>query len=265
MFTGHSGLRQQMLERLARTTETGGANGGDRPLVRRAPAGRAEARPRPPHVTVLVAESEEIVRLGIRAVLSAEKDIVVVGEAATVAETLGEAARLHPTVVIIAGALADGGALDVCRRLQATLPSVRVIVLSRDVEPASVMEAMRAGAAGYLTKRIGRAELCRAVRAVAAGEVLIDPASTRVLLEGIRRGVSPAAMPDTTPLAVQERRVLALVAQGKTNKEIAGALNLSDKTVKNYLSHAFEKLNVSRRAHAAVLFAQSNGTLRQVS
>jgi two-component system response regulator DevR len=262
MFTGHSGLRQQMLERLARTN---GTNGGERPLVRRSTAVRAAARTRPPHVTILVAESEEIVRLGIRAMLSAEKDMVVVGEAATVAETLGEAARLQPTLVIIAGALADGSALDVCRRLQATLPDLRVIVLSRDVEPAAVMEAMRAGAAGYFTKRIGRADLCRAVRAVAAGEVLIDPASTRVLLEGIRRGVSPAAVPDTTPLAVQERRVLALVAQGKTNKEIAGALNLSDKTVKNYLSHAFEKLNVSRRAHAAVLFAQINGTLRQVS
>jgi two-component system response regulator DevR len=100
---------------------------------------------------------------------------------------------------------------------------------------------------------------------VAAGEVLIDPASTRLLLEGIRRGVAATTAPDTTPLAVQERRVLALVAQGKTNKEIGAELNLSDKTVKNYLSHAFEKLNVSRRAHAAVLFAQISGTLRQVS
>jgi DNA-binding NarL/FixJ family response regulator len=251
-----------MLERLAKLN---GPNGRERAIVRGVTAARVEARPRPQPVTVLIAEADEIVRVGIRAVLSAERDVVVVADAATVAETLGQTARLRPAVVIIAGALADGGALDVCRRLQTTVPDTRIVILARDVEPGSVMEAMRAGAAGYFTKRIGRAELCRAVRAVAAGEVLIDPASTRVLLEGIRRGVTPAAASDTTPLAVQERRVLALVAQGKTNKEIAVELNLSDKTVKNYLSHAFEKLNVSRRAHAAVLFAQISGTLRQVS
>ena len=250
-----------MLERLAKLN---GTNGRDRVITRGATAARVETRPRPEPVKVLVAEGDEIVRLGIRAILSAERDVVVVGDAATVSETLGQTARLRPAIVIIAGALADGGALDACRRLQAAIPDARVIILARDVEPASVMEAMRAGAAGYLTKRIGREELCRAVRAVAAGEVLIDPASTRMLLEGIRRGVTPAGTPDTTPLAVQERRVLALVAQGKTNKEIAVELKLSDKTVKNYLSHAFEKLNVSRRAHAAVLFSQISGTLREV-
>jgi two-component system, NarL family, response regulator DevR len=251
-----------MLERFAKSN---GGNGRDRAIVRGVTPARVEARPRTQPVTVLIAEGDEIVRLGIRAILSAEKDIAVVGDAASMAETLGQTARLRPAIVLIADALTDGSALDACRRLQASIPDTRVVILARDVEPGSVMEAMRAGAAGYVTKRVGRAELCRAVRAVAAGEVLIDPASTRLLLEGIRRGVAPTAPPDTTPLAVQERRVLALVAQGKTNKEIGAELNLSDKTVKNYLSHAFEKLNVSRRAHAAVLFSQISGTLRQVS
>jgi two-component system response regulator DevR len=262
MSAGYSRLREEMLERLAKTD---GANRRDRAVVRRTAGTHEPARSRSQPVTILVAEAEEIVRLGIRAALSVEKDLVVAGDAATVAETLSQARRLRPAIVIIAGALTDGSALDVCRRLQADMPDTRVVILARDLEPASVMETMRAGAAGYFTKRIGRAELCRVVRAVAAGEVLIDLASTRVLLEGIRQGVTLAAAPDTTPLAVQERRVLALVAQGKTNKEIAGELKLSDKTVKNYLSHAFEKLNVSRRAHAAVLFAQISGTLRQVS
>jgi DNA-binding NarL/FixJ family response regulator len=195
-------------------------------------------------------------------VLSAEKDLTVVGEAATVGETLREAARLRPTLVIVAGALADGGALDACRRLRAATADARVVLLARDADPASVMDAMRAGAAAYLSTRIGRKDLCRAVRGVASGDVLIDPAATRVLVDGIRGGAPPHAVPATTPLAVQERRVLALVAQGKTNKEIAAALDLSAKTVKNYLSHAFEKLNVSRRAHAAVLFARISGALR---
>jgi DNA-binding NarL/FixJ family response regulator len=127
------------------------------------------------------------------------------------------------------------------------------------------MDAVRMGAAGYFTKRIGRADLCRAVHAVASGEVLIDPPSARALVEGIRRGLMSPVAPDATPLAGQERRVLALVAQGKTNKEIAVDLKLSDKTVKNYLSHAFEKLNVSRRAHAAVLFAKISGSLPSAS
>jgi DNA-binding NarL/FixJ family response regulator len=262
MPAGSSGLRQQMLERLAKTN---GANGSGRAVLRRPAIPPGPARPRVARAAILVSASDEIARLGIRAMLRAEKKLAVVGEAETVAETLTRAARLRPTIVIVAGPLVDGNALEVCRRLQTALPETRVIVLARELDPASVMDALRAGAAGYFTKHIGRDALCRAVHDIAAGEVLIDSASTRVLLEGIRRGITALAPPDTTPLAVQERRVLALVAQGKTNKEIAVALKLSDKTVKNYLSHAFEKLNVSRRAHAAVLFAQISGSFRAAS
>ncbi len=262
MPVGSSGLRQEMLERLAKTN---GANGPGRAVLRRPATPCADARPRVARATILVSESDEIVRLGIRAMLSAEKHLAVVGEAETVAATLSCAARLHPTIVIVGGPLVDGNALEVCRRLQTALPETRVIVLARELDPVSIMDAVRGGAAGYFTKRIGREELCRAVHAVAAGEVLIDLPSTRALLEGIRRGTTSLAAPDTTPLAVQERRVLALVARGKTNKEIAVELKLSDKTVKNYLSHAFEKLNVSRRAQAAVLFAQISGSFGTAS
>jgi DNA-binding NarL/FixJ family response regulator len=252
------GLRQQMLERLAKAKSA--AEGGGIALRARVDARRQRQR-----ATVLIVDADEIVRLGVRAMLSAEKDLVVVGDADSLATAVGLAANLRPAVAIVAGALPDGGVLDVCARLREAAPATRIVILARENGAASVMDAVRAGAAGYFTKHVGRHDLCRAVRAIASGEVLIDSASTRVLLDGIRQGVGPGVPADTTPLAVQERRVLALVAQGKTNKEIAVELNLSDKTVKNYLSHAFEKLNVTRRAQAAVLFSQINGTLRNVS
>jgi DNA-binding NarL/FixJ family response regulator len=224
-----------------------------------------EARRHRAPATVLIVDADEIVRLGVRAMLDAEKDLQVVGDAETVAGATRVAASLRPAVAILTGALPDGGVLDVCARVREAASATRVMILARDHDVVPVVDAMRAGAAGYFTKHVGRHELCRAVRAIAAGEVLIDSASTRVLLEGIRQGAARGGAPETTPLAVQERRVLALVAQGKTNKEIAVELKLSDKTVKNYLSHAFEKLNVTRRAQAAVLFTQAHGSLGAAS
>ena len=249
-----------MLERLAKATTTYGGVGSS--LRNGAPP--RDARPSSPTVTILLVD-DEITRLGIRAALSAEKGLALIGESETIAEALAQASRLRPTIVITGGTLPDGTGLEICRRLQASAPYTRVIVLARDVNSASVVEAVRAGAAGYFAKRISRNDLCRAVKAVAAGELLIDPTSTRLLLDGIRHGITPGSQSETTPLTVQERRVLALVVQGKTNKEIALELSLSDKTVKNYLSHAFEKLNVSRRAQAAVLFAQLTDRLRAAS
>ncbi len=247
-----------MLERLANASATSGGVGSS---LRQNGAPPRDGHPSSPTATILLVD-DEITRLGIRTALSVEKELTLIGESGTIAEALAQATRLRPTIVITGGTLPDGTGLEVCRRLQAGAPYTRVIVLASDVNSASVVEAVRAGAAGYLTKRIRSNDLCRAVKAVAAGELLIDPTSTRVLLEGIRHGITPGPQSEKTPLAVQERRVLALVAQGKTNKEIAVELGLSEKTVKNYLSHAFEKLNVSRRAHAAVLFAQLAGSLR---
>ena len=251
------GLRQQMLERLAKA-KTAAVNGD---LAFR----RADARAPRQRATVIVVDPDEIVRLGLRAALGSDSALEVVGDADSVATATRLAMNLHPAVAVIAGALPDGSALDLCSRLHEIAPSTRAIILARDLDAASVMDAVRAGAAGYFGKHVARHDLCRAVRAIASGEVLIDSVSTRVLLDGIRRGAATRAPAGTTPLAAQERRVLALVAQGKTNKEIAVELHLSDKTVKNYLSHAFEKLNVSRRAQAAVLFAQINGSVRSPS
>jgi DNA-binding NarL/FixJ family response regulator len=248
------GRRHQMLERLGRGPGTNGQDGA-------AAAEDGDARLRREPITVLVADADEIVRLGVRAALGGDRRLRVVGDADSAGAAVGLAARLRPTIVV-AGSLPDGGLLHLCGRLRDTSPATRVVILARGVDGVSVVDAVRAGAAGYFTTHPGRDELCRAMRAVAAGEILIDPASTRVLLNGIRQGTTPGGPAALTTLAAQERRVLALVAQGKTNKEIAAALKLSDKTVKNYLSHAFEKLNVTRRAHAAVLFSQASGAPR---
>ena len=213
--------------------------------------------------TVLVVAADEIVRLGVRAVLSADEEFHVI-DAETVSAAARAAARLRPSVAIVAAPLPDGGALEACARIRAAAPSTPVMILARDLDGASIVDGIRAGAVGHFTLHIGREELCRAVRTIASGETLIDSASTRVLLDGIRQGVERSEPAKTTSLSVQEQRVLALVAQGKTNKEIAAALKLSAKTIKNYLSHAFEKLNVTRRAQAAVLFSHAHGSARTV-
>ena len=242
-----------MLERLAKT---GGVHAHDR----LAASASVRARSSRDMVTVLVVDADEIVRLGVRAALAADRQVRVVGDADSVAAAARIAANHQPSVVVVAGSLPDGGVLDLCRHLRDVSPTTRVIVLAQGADNASIVDAVRAGVAGYFTAHPGREELCRTVRAIAAGEILIDHASTRVLLNGIRQDtVAPSGPAAITGLAVQERRVLALVAQGKTNKEIAVALKLSDKTVKNYLSHAFEKLHVTRRAQAAVLFSQASG------
>ena len=249
------GFRQQKLDRLAAARSARG-NGS------RALAAPREVRPDREQATVLVVAADEIVRLGVRAVLSADEDLCVIGDAETATAAAQAAARLRPSVAIVTGPLADGSVLDACAGMRAVAPSTALMILARELDGASVVDAVRAGAVGYFTLHIGRQELCRAVRAIASGETLIDAASTRVLVDGIRQGVKQGGPGKTTPLAVQEQRVLALVAQGKTNKEIAAALKLSAKTVKNYLSHAFEKLNVTRRAQAAVLFSQTHGAVR---
>jgi two-component system response regulator DevR len=190
----------------------------------------------------------------MRALFHAEDDMRVVGEAATRAEALRLAARLAPDVVIVDAGLCDGGGFDVCREVRAHSPTSRVLVLIEHVSCLSVLTAVRAGADGCVCKRSRLEDLCRIVRLLAAGEPALDSRTTRALLAHLRR--QPArARDDATALTEAERRVLTLVAAGKTNKEIGLDLALSVKTVKNRLGHAFSKLRVTRRAEAAVLFA----------
>lgn len=202
-------------------------------------------------IGVLIIDGSELIRAGVRAFLSAAPGIRVVGEARTAADGIAEATRLRPDVVLAEVRLPDGSGIDVCRALRERLPDVHVVMLDTQVSEPAVLAAVRAGASGYLSKHAQRGEIVRAVRAVASGQGLLDPAATGMLIEQVQ-GESK-----TAELAPQEARVLALVSEGKTNKEIAGQLGLSDKTVRNYLANAFEKLHVSRRAQAAALFVRS--------
>ena len=207
-------------------------------------------------IRLLLVDDHEVVRVGLKTVLAHQDRITVVGESSTVADAVRDAARLKPDVILMDVRLPDGSGVDACREILATHPHIRVIFLTSYADDDSVLAAVLAGAHGYVLKEIDSAALLRAVHAVAEGHSILDPRVTeRALkwLQGIGKGSAP---PGTEPLSPQEERVLALVAEGHTNKEIATALSLSDKTVKNYLANVFQKLRVTRRAQAAAFFAK---------
>ena len=208
-------------------------------------------------IEVMIVDGDEFMRAGLRTLLNAEADLRVVAEAATSAEAIRQCARLRPHVVVLDGALADGGGLvESCRALRAHARRTRVLVLLERVEPMSVLAAVLAGADGCLAKSSRVDDIRRLVRAVASGEAALDGQVTRILLDHVRRQPAPADDNDAR-LSHAECRVLQLVAAGKTNREIASALAVSEKTIKNWLSHAFGKLHVTRRAQAAVRFTRS--------
>lgn len=207
-------------------------------------------------VRLLLVDDHEVVRVGLRTVLSQHEHVTVIGESSTVADAVRDATRLKPDVILMDVRLPDGSGVDACREILAAHPHIRVIFLTSYADDDSVLAAVLAGAHGYVLKEIDSAALLRAVHAVAEGHSILDPSVTeRALtwLRGINKGSAP---PGTEPLSPQEERVLALVAEGQTNKEIATTLNLSDKTVKNYLANVFQKLRVTRRAQAAAFFAK---------
>jgi DNA-binding NarL/FixJ family response regulator len=201
-------------------------------------------------IRVLLVDDHEMVRAGLRALLRKAADLQIVGEVGTMAEALEAAARLRPEVVLMDLRLPDGSGIEACREIRSELPEVRVLILTSYSDEQAAMATIMAGAAGYLLKDIGHEALLRAIRDAAAGNRILDSKlSARV----------GRKMERLDALAPQERRILALVVEGKTNKEIGAALSLSDKTVKNYLSNAFQKLNVTRRSQAAALYERERG------
>jgi two-component system response regulator DevR len=194
---------------------------------------------------VLIADGQDITRLGLRALLSEHRGLEVIGDVATVAAAVAAVRERQPDLVVVTAWLGDVTGFDACRRILACAPDTRVVILGERGGEAATQAALRAGALGWLSRHADPAAICRTLRDAAAGARLLAVAR-------------PPAR-DVLALTPQERRVLGLVARGKTNKEIGAALGLSEKTVKNYLSHAFEKLSVSRRAQAAVLFARRYG------
>lgn len=203
-------------------------------------------------ITIVLVDAHEVLRLGLRTLLQEDPMLHVVGEAGTLAEAVRLTERLEPALVVTEMALPDGGGVDLCRRLTARAAPIRAVILAAQATDVAVITAIRAGACGYLSKQLPAAELLHALRAAASGQPQLDPQSVRSLIERMRR--DDAGGKDVLTLTEQERRVLTLVTEGRTNREIAAALGLSEKTIKNYLSHAFEKLNVTRRSQAAVRF-----------
>jgi two-component system response regulator DevR len=212
--------------------------------------------PSAPRLRLLLVDDSEVVRTGLRTLLGQEPGFEIAGEAGSVAAAVAAGEKLRPDVVLLDLRLPDGSGTEACRRLLKALPATRILVLTSVLDDRTIEDAIRAGAHGYLLKEIDGRGLVQAVRDVAAGKSILDPAVTARVLELAKSGSTPRDPLET--LSPQERRVLGLIAEGCTNKEVGARLGLSEKTVKNYLSTVFEKLNVSHRAQAAVIYAQAS-------
>lgn len=211
-------------------------------------------------IKILIVDDHEVVRMGLRTLLDRESSVKVMGEAGSVAEAIEMASRFSPDVVVMDIRLPDGSGVEACREIRARSSKVQVIMLTSYADDEAVLASIMAGAAGYFLKQTRGKELTRAIETVASGQSLLDPAVTQTVLERMKRLASGHPPDEIAALSAQERKVVALVAEGKTNKEIANALNLSDKTVKNYLSNIYSKLNLSRRAEAAAYFVRQRSS-----
>jgi len=205
---------------------------------------------------LLVVDDHEVVRQGLVSLLDRRAGFEVVAQAGSVAESIALAARHEPDLVIMDVRLPDGSGIEACREIRAARPETRVIMLTSYPDEEAVLSAIIAGASGYLLKQIRGRDLVSALEAVGRGESLLDSAVTEKVLERVRRVASGSATDELAELTSQERKILLLVAEGKTNKEIAGDVFLSDKTVKNYVSSILSKLNLQRRTQAAAFVAK---------
>jgi DNA-binding NarL/FixJ family response regulator len=205
---------------------------------------------------ILVVDDHEVVRQGLVALLDRRQGFEVVAQAGTVAEALNEARRFEPDVVVMDVRLPDGSGIEACRDIRAERPETRIVMLTSYPDEEAVLSAIIAGAAGYLLKQIRGRDLVSAIEAVGRGNSLLDPAVTERVLQRVRAAATGGASDELADLTAQERKILLLVAEGKTNKEIAGEIFLSDKTVKNYVSSILSKLNLQRRTQAAAFVAK---------
>lgn len=206
--------------------------------------------PRGP-LRLLVVDDHEVVRQGLVSLLDRRSGFNVVAQAGSVAESIALAARHEPDLVVMDVRLPDGSGIEACREIRASRPETRVVMLTSYPDEEAVLSAIIAGASGYLLKQIRGRDLVSALEAVGRGESLLDPAVTEKVLERVRRVATAGAPDELAELTAQERKILLLVAEGKTNKEIAAEVFLSDKTVKNYVSSILSKLNLQRRTQAA--------------
>jgi two-component system response regulator DevR len=208
-------------------------------------------------IRVYLLDDHEVVRRGLRDLLEREGDIEVVGESASAEEAARRIPALRPQVAVLDARLPDGSGIDVCRDVRSVDPSIRALILTSYEDDEALFAAIMAGASGYVLKQVRGNDLVEAVRTVAAGQSLLDPAITQRVLDRIRRGPDQPA--ELAALTEQERRILELIAEGLTNRQIAGRMFLAEKTVKNYVSSLLSKLGLERRTQAAVLAARLFG------
>ncbi len=207
---------------------------------------------------ILIVDDHEVVRLGLRALLDRHPGFTVVDEACTAREAIQKALLHRPDVVVMDIRMPGRSGIDACRDIVAQLPETRVIMLTSYAEDELLFDAIEAGACGYVLKQIGSDDLIRAIEAVGRGEALLDPSVTRRVLERVREAARKDEAAAFAELTEQELRVLALVAEGKTNREIAQALYLGEGTVRNYVSSILSKLGLTNRAEAAAYAVQHN-------
>lgn len=205
---------------------------------------------------LLVVDDHEVVRQGLVALLNRRAGIDVVAHAGSVREAITQAERFEPDVVVMDVRLPDGSGIEACREIRAARPETRVVMLTSYPDEEAVLSAIIAGASGYLLKQVRGRDLVAAIESVGRGDSLLDPAVTEKVLQRVRQAASGGVTDELSELTDQERRILLLVAEGKTNKEIAGEVFLSDKTVKNYVSSILSKLNLQRRTQAAAFVAK---------
>lgn len=205
-------------------------------------------------IRVFLLDDHEVVRRGLRDLLESEGDIVVVGESGSAAEATRRIPATRPDVAVLDGRLPDGSGVTVCREVRSVDPNIRALILTSYDDDEALFASIMAGASGYLLKQITGTDLVDAVRRVAAGQSLLDPSLTQRVLDRVRKG--PTEHPELAGLTDQERKILALIAEGLTNRQIGERMFLAEKTVKNYVSSILSKLGLERRTQAAVLAAR---------
>jgi two-component system, NarL family, response regulator DevR len=201
-------------------------------------------------IRVFLLDDHEVVRRGLRELFEAEEDFAVVGEASTAEEALTRVPAIQPDVAILDVRLADGDGIEVCRDLRSAMPNLQCLMLTSYADDEALFSAIMAGASGYVLKNVKGNDLKSAVRRVAAGDSLLDPALTSQVMARVRGESEKDER--LARLTSQERRILQLIADGKTNRQIADELFLAEKTVKNYVSNLLSKMGFSRRTEAAV-------------
>lgn len=217
----------------------------------------------PVALRVFLLDDHQIVRAGLRSLLEATDDIVVVGEAGTIAEALARIPSTRPEVAVLDVRLPDGSGVEVCREIRSSHPEIACVMLTSYADDEALFSAIMAGASGYVLKQVEGTNLVDNIRRVAKGQSLLDPVLTERVLTRLREG--PKEDPRLASLTPQERRILDLIADGQTNRQIAGELYLAEKTVKNYVSNVLAKLGMERRTQAATYAARLDERSQQSS